>query len=294
MRPNCTRSVDLHYSNLFFHLNFWFVASLCSPPCLLVLNTSDVLAVDYKTAAVRSIISGLRRAVAIDVHFSLGFIFWSDEEERNIKRFRIDAASTTTVITGIGVCDGLAVDWRALKLYWTDTTYNTISVSDLDGNSQSTLIVVGYDHPKAINLDLDSGFMIWTDWGANPKIERALLNGSQRFAIVTTNLYWPNGIELDRGNKRIVWVDAGFGRVESIDYNGNNRQLLYQQQDLRPFDVALIPPFLFITARVALNEVYQLDAASGNVLRSFGINGEQLLGIVPYDSSLQPSGIFAV
>ena len=260
----------------------------------MVANASDIVAMEYKTGTLSSVVSGLTRAFAIDIHFSMGYIFWSDETEHNIKRFHIDVASTTTIITDIGVCDGLAVDWRASQLYWTDTTYNTISVSDLDGNSQSTLILVGYDHPKAINLDLDSGFMIWTDWGANPKIERALLNGSQRFAIVTTNLYWPNGIELDRGNKRIVWVDAGFERVESIDYNGNNRQLLYQQQNLHPFDAALIPPFLFITARVALNEFYQLDAASGNELRSFGINGEQLLGIVPYDSSRQPSGICAV
>ena len=279
---------------IYFSSNCWFVATVCSPPCLLISNTSDILAVDYKTAAVRSIISGLTRAVALDVHFSLGFIFWSDVAEQNIKRFRIDTASTTTVITGIGVCDGLAVDWRALELYWTDTTHNTISVSDLDGKNQRTLISLGFDQPRAINLDLDSGLMIWTNWGANPKIERALLNGSQRLAIVTTNLYWPNGIERDRGNKRIVWVDARYDRVESVDYSGNNRKLLYQQQYLHPFDVPLIPPFLFLTDWVALKEAHELDAAAGNVLRSFNINGGQPMGIVPYDSSRQPSGIYAV
>ena len=263
---------------------------------MLVSNTSDILAIDYKTAAVRSIISGLTRAVAIDVHYSLGYIFWSDVTEQNIKRFRIDVASTTTIITGIGVCDGLAVDWRASQLYWTDTTYDTISVSDLDGNNQRTLISLSLDEPRAITLDLDSGLMIWTDWGANPKIERASLSGSQRLAIVTTNLHWPNGIELDRGSKRIFWVDAhtynAYDKVESVDYNGNNRKLLYQQQNLHPFDVALIPPFLFFTDWVAQKEVHQLDAATGEVLRSYGVNGGQPMGIVPYDSSRQPSGIY--
>ena len=116
-------------------------------------NTSDIVSIDYTTAAVYSIISGLTRAVAIDIHFSLGYIFWSDVTEKNIKRFRIDIASTTSIITGIGVCDGLAVDWRTSQLYWTDMTYDRISVSDLNGNNQRTLISSGLDKPRAIALD---------------------------------------------------------------------------------------------------------------------------------------------
>ena len=127
---------------------------------MLVANTSDVVAVDYKTANQSSVVSGLTHAVAIDVHFSLGYIFWSDVAEKNIKRFRIDVASTTTIITGIGVCDGLAVDWRASQLYWTDITYHTISVSDLDGNNQGPLISLGLEQPRAIALDLDNRYII--------------------------------------------------------------------------------------------------------------------------------------
>lgn len=126
---------------------------------MLVLNTTDIVAIDYKTAEVRSIISGLSGAVALDIHFSLGYIFWSDTAERNIKRFRIDVANTRTIITDIGVCNGLAVDWRVSQLYWTDTTYGTISVSDLDGNNQSLLINSSLDEPKAIALDLDNRYV---------------------------------------------------------------------------------------------------------------------------------------
>ena len=122
---------------------------------MLVSNTTDIVAIDYKTAAVSPVISGLTRAVAIDVQFSLGYIFWSDVTEQNIKRFQI-GGSTTTIITGIGVCDGLAVDWRSSQLYWTDTTYDAISISDLSGNNQRTLINWGLDEPRAIALDLDS------------------------------------------------------------------------------------------------------------------------------------------
>ncbi|XP_044183159.1 uncharacterized protein LOC114968057 isoform X2 [Acropora millepora] len=263
-------------------------ATLCSTPCLLVANTSDIVAMDYQTAALSTVVSGLTRAVAIDVHFSLGYIFWSDVTEKNIKRFRIDVASTTTIITGIGVCDGLAVDWRASQLYRTDTTYGTISVSDLDGNNQGPLIS-GLDKPRGIALDLDNSLMFWTDWGVNEKIERASLNGGHRVAIVTTYLYLPNGIELDTGNKRIFWVDAGYDRVESVDYNGNNRKLLYQLSGLHPFGLTLIPPFLFFTDWVTAEQIHQLDATTGRVIRKFSANGGQPMGIVTYDASRQPA-----
>lgn len=133
--------------------------------------------------------------------------------------------------------------------------------------------------------------MFWTDWGSSPKIERASLSGSQRLAIVTSNIQWPNGIDLDEGNRRIYWVDAKLDKVESVDYNGNNRTVILHYIGLHPFGVALVPPFLFFTDWTTLKEFHQLDAITGEVLRSYSINGGRPMGIVPYDSTRQPSGI---
>ena len=135
------------------------IANLCIPPCLLVSNTSDIIAIDYKASTVTPVVTGLSRAVAIDVHFSLGYIFWSDVTDLDIKRFRI-GGSTTTIITNIGVCGGLAVHWGTSKLYWTDESYDKISVSDLDGNNQGTLIYSGLDTPRDIALDPDNGYVL--------------------------------------------------------------------------------------------------------------------------------------
>ena len=98
-------------------------------------------------------VSGLTRAVALDVHFSMGYIFWSDVSERNIKRSGIDGSSITTIITNIGVCDVLAVEWSAPELYWSDTTHDTISKSDLSGNNQQTVLSLGLIEPRDIALD---------------------------------------------------------------------------------------------------------------------------------------------
>ncbi|PFX23090.1 Low-density lipoprotein receptor-related protein 6 [Stylophora pistillata] len=193
-------------------------------------------------------------------------------------------------MSGIYGCEGLAVEWRTSQLYWTDTISDTISISDLNGNNRRTIISSGLDKPRAIALDLDSGYMFWTDWGGSPKIERASLSGSQRLAIVTTNLQWPNGIDLDEGNKRIYWVDAKLDKVECVDYNGHNRKVILQYNGLHPFGVALVPPFLFFTDWATLKEFHQLDATTGEILRSHSINGGHPMGIVPYDSTRQPSG----
>ena len=142
------------------------------------------------------------------------------------------------------------------------------------------------------NIGLNYRLMIWTDVGTYPKIERASLSGKQRVAIVTKYLYLPNGIELDKGNKRIFWVDAGYDRVETVDYYGNNRKILFQQSGLHPFGVVFIAPFLFFTDWNTYREAHKLDATTGHVLRSYSINGGTPMGIVAYDSARQPPGIY--
>ncbi|XP_066030106.1 low-density lipoprotein receptor-related protein 6 isoform X2 [Pocillopora verrucosa] len=263
--------------------------SLCSSPCLLVSNTTDIVTMNIQTSSINSVVLGLTRAVAIDYHLNLGYVFWSDVTEHNIKRLHLDTDTKTTIISNIGVCDGLAVHWRTSQLFWTDTTYNTISVSDLDGNNQVAIVSSDLDKPRGIALDPDNNFMFWTDWGLNPKIERATSSGKQRSAIVTTNLYHPNGLDLDKGNQRIFWVDAALDRVESIDYNGGNRKLLFQRSGLHPFGVTLVPPFLFFTDWNTNREVHKLDALTGEVFRSYSINGGKPMGVVVYDGSRQPS-----
>ena len=133
--------------------------------------------------------------------------------------------------------------------------------------------------------------MFWNDWGTNAKIERASLNGGQRVTIVTKSLYFPNGMELDRGNKRIFWVDAGYGKVESVDYNGNDRKLLYQLSGAQPFGLTLIPPFLFFTDWYTAKDIHQLDATTGKEIRQYSVSGGRPMGIVAYDASRQPAGI---
>ena len=108
---------------------------------------------DFDNVTSYQIITGITRAVAVDVHFSLGYIFWSDVTENKIKRSCSDGTNVTIINDNVGVCDGLAVEWKSSQLFWTDTTNNTISASDLEGNNIRILVSASLDEPRGIALD---------------------------------------------------------------------------------------------------------------------------------------------
>ena len=39
--------------------------------------------------------------------------------------------------------------------------------------------------------------------------------------VVTSNIFWPNGLTIDYPTKRIYWIDAHNDRIETTDYEGN-------------------------------------------------------------------------
>ena len=134
--------------------NKFFTGASCGPPCLLFSNTTDLMTVDLATSALQPVISGLTRAIAVDVHFALGLIFWSDVQDQTISRANIDGSNISTIIRVQGVCEGLAVEWMSNKLYWTDVIHDVIEVAQLDGSNRRVLISFGLaDKPRGIELD---------------------------------------------------------------------------------------------------------------------------------------------
>ena len=129
----------------------------CNPPCLLISASTEIVALDFDNVTSHTLISSVPRAVAIDVHFTLGYIFWSDVTEYKIKRSCIDGTNITTINNNAGVCDGLAVEWKSSQLYWTDTTNNMIWLSDLEGNNTRILVSASLDEPRGIVLDPEQG-----------------------------------------------------------------------------------------------------------------------------------------
>lgn len=55
--------------------------------------------------------------------------------------------------------DGIAVDWVARNLYWTDAGTDRIQISRLDGSSRRVIIADELQEPRAIVLDPTAGLV---------------------------------------------------------------------------------------------------------------------------------------
>ena len=104
---------------------------------------------------------GLKDAIAVDFCFAEGFVFWTGIGLEKIKRIRVtgDTRKVEDVISvGLKKPEGLAVDWIAKKLYWTDCRdsdweRNRIEVANLDGTNRKVLFWKNLGLPRAIEVD---------------------------------------------------------------------------------------------------------------------------------------------
>ena len=88
--------------------------------------------------------------------------------------------------------------------------------------------------------------MYWTDWGTNPRIERADMDGQNRHTIVRENLAWPNGLTIDRPTGRIIWVDARTEVIECADLRGESRRILVTSVP-HPYGLTVAGNYLYWT-----------------------------------------------
>ena len=134
--------------------------------------------------------------------------------------------------------------------------------------------------------------MFWTDWGKNPKIERASLNGEGRASIVSSGLVWPNDVVIDFSTNNLYWVESSLDKVETADYNGNNRRQIFHYSGIHPFGVSVLSTTLYWTDWATVNGLLKMDKNNGTFLGGYKFPGRPM-GVAVYDSSTQPAGMLS-
>ena len=95
----------------------------------------------------------------MDFHYAKEFIFWTEWKMKKIKRIRVSTGEVEDVVSvGLKKPRGLAVDWIAGKLYWTDhrsaeCKTSRIEVANLDGSNRKVLFWKGLGCPWGIAVD---------------------------------------------------------------------------------------------------------------------------------------------
>ena len=147
---------SIHY----WHPTFLFFSFSSTAPLLLYANRKDIRIFNANSRNESIIIDDLNDAIAVDFLFAEGIIFWADVNLKKIKRIRVSTGEVKDVISvGLKKPEGLAVDWIAGKLYWTDCRdakwdqRNRIEVANLDGSNRKVLFWKDLGLPRAIAVD---------------------------------------------------------------------------------------------------------------------------------------------
>ena len=92
------------------------------------------------------------RAVAIDYNAKSEMVYYSDVGAGTIVELATNG-SQRVVTDGLGVVEGIAVDWTSDLLYYTDTTHDMIGVIHTSGAPRKVIIESGLHQPRSIALD---------------------------------------------------------------------------------------------------------------------------------------------
>ncbi|XP_054286596.1 protein cueball [Macrosteles quadrilineatus] len=160
--------------------------------------------------------------------------------------------SYTVVKKQVHQVKGVVYDDMTGILYWTNGHGHSImwiQVSSIDQpQSGQPLVKVEDQIPMGIAIDNCKRYLYWTNCGTRPSIERSLLDGSQREAIVYVDPALPYAVVVDQKTDRLYWVEELPGvqyKIESSDLNGKDRRIVVEGSDHQPFALAVAGGHVF-------------------------------------------------
>ena len=132
----------------------------------------------------RTILKGLHNAVALDIHWRSGEIYWSDYSMHVIKKATINGSLEQDVVRwGLQNPTGLAVDWVHNLLFWSDSELRRVDVANLDGSMPTTIAHTDLEKPRDVAVHPGKAFVFWTDWGKSNHNNRRFINQKNKKEI---------------------------------------------------------------------------------------------------------------
>lgn len=158
--------------------------------------------------------------------------------------------------------EGIAYDWTQKKIYWTDSSNNSIYAMNIDGTE--LVMIARVERPRAIVLDPCNGTLFFTDWGrfgTSGKIFRTTMAGSLKRAIIDRDLSQPSGLTIDYEERMLYWTDAVREKIERSQLDGREREVLVAAT-IYPFAITVFRNYIYWTD-LQLRGVYRAEKHTG-------------------------------
>ena len=111
-----------------------------------------------------------------------------------------------------------------------------------------------------------SRLMFWSDWGNNPKIERASMDGTDRRTVIgSEHVKWPNSVAVDQVLDRLYWIDSGKRYIGSSDLDGKDLRKILFSHTRESFGLAVFEGFVYWTQK--RGEVFAANKFDGKSRR---------------------------
>ncbi|XP_071154094.1 vitellogenin receptor-like isoform X3 [Mytilus edulis] len=193
-------------------------------------------------------------------------LYWTDETEKAVYKYDIDYGHMWKVVdTGIESPRGITVDAVTHHLYIVDSSRNKIIVCDEYGEV-CTVIQEDLHTPEDILIVYKHRILIWSEVGKNPAIMKSQLDGKVKSLLINNDIQHPSSIAVDEPTDRLYWLDSVLDRIESIQLDGSDRQIVLSRKVVNPFGL-----FVFEDA------MYWADQDHSSVMSANKFSGRQLL-----------------
>ena len=160
----------------------------------------------------------------------------------------------------------------------------------LNTSFRRVLLKTQVDMPRHIVVDPKNRFLFWADYGQNPKIERAQLDGTNRTVLVSSGIITPRGLALDYQTGYVYWVDDSLDMIARVSPSGGETEIIrYGSRYPTPYGVTVFEGSMIWVDR-NLKKVFQASKEPGNsdqptVIRD---NINMLRDVTVYDQRTQP------
>jgi len=167
-------------------------------------------------------------ASQLDFHVRDRMVYWTHAHHKAIYGSHMWTGDQQVLVqVGIGMLEGLAVDWIGRQVYWADGSTNRIEVAKIDTFVRRAVVWSGVDSPRCLAVDPIRGYIFWSQWTNIPSLMRGQLDGGNVGQLITTTLPGrANSLTVDYNDGRIYWVDFESNLVMSCTNQGTNLRVV--------------------------------------------------------------------